>query len=192
MPMPSMVLLWPKPPPGRLCLKIQCRPTVSAGSTFSVSTNCATGMFPKRRAASTCTAAPSSAFSPSARRDSEQRTSPPEEILFHRTWIGNAVKPERGRSGETQHDRFSPCGRKQPVRRVAHHLRSPSVANHQAGLARHDLGRHVRWYCKIQPVAKPFILGPFVVGPEIGETRFDFDDPDFSARSNGHHIDPPP
>src|SRR5215208_6083728 len=152
MPMPSMVLLWPRPPPVRLCRKIQCRPTVFVGSTFSASTNCAIGMFPKRRAASTCTAAPSSAFSPSARRVSEQRTSPPEEILFHGAWIGNAVEPERGRSGETQHDRFSPCGGKQPVRRVAHHLRSPSVGNYQPRLARHDLGWHVRWYGKIQPV----------------------------------------
>src|SRR5215210_3703091 len=189
MPTPSMVLSWRRPPPVPLCRRIQCRLTVSAGSTFSASMNCATGTFPKLPAASTCTAAPCSAFSPSARRVSGQRTSPPEEILFHSTRIGNAVKPKRSRSGETQHDRFSPCGGKQPVRRVAHHFRSPSVGNHQSRLARHDLAWHVRRYCKIQPVAKPFILGPFIVGPEIGKTRFDFDDPDLSARADSHYID---
>ena len=56
--------------------KIRCRPTACAGSTSSASTNCATATFRRRRAGSTCTAAPCSAFWRSARRADLQPTSP--------------------------------------------------------------------------------------------------------------------
>ena len=113
----------------------------------------------------------------------------PEEILFQGAWVGNAVKPERSRSGETQHDCFAASGGSSlsPCRVP---VCPPAIGNHQPRLARHDLGWHLRSYCKIQPVAEPFIFGPFVVGSEIGEARFDFNDPDFSARPDRHHIDP--
>ena len=48
--------------------KTRCRPTACAGSTSSASTSFATGMSRKPRGGSTCTAAPCSASSPSARR----------------------------------------------------------------------------------------------------------------------------
>src|SRR5260221_9137290 len=44
----------------------RCRPTACGGSTSSASMNCAAAMSPKRHGASTCTAARSSGFSPSA------------------------------------------------------------------------------------------------------------------------------
>ena len=50
--------------------RIRCRPTGCAGSTSSASTRCATATSRKPPAASTCTAAPCSAFWPSARRAS--------------------------------------------------------------------------------------------------------------------------
>src|SRR5258708_5829617 len=48
----------------------RCRPTACAGSTFSASTNCAGATCRRRRAGSTCTAAPCSASWPSAHRAS--------------------------------------------------------------------------------------------------------------------------
>ena len=52
--------------------EIRCRRTACAGSTSSASTNCAAATFRKPRAGSTCTAAPCSASSPSARRNNDQ------------------------------------------------------------------------------------------------------------------------
>ena len=56
--------------------KIRCRPIASAGSTSSASTSCATATSPRPRAGSACTAAPCSAFSPSARRNNPRVFTP--------------------------------------------------------------------------------------------------------------------
>ena len=52
--------------------KTRCRPIASAGSTSSASTSCATATSPRPRGGSTCTAAPCSASSPSARRSKSE------------------------------------------------------------------------------------------------------------------------
>ncbi len=52
--------------------KIRCRPTACAGNISSASTSFATATSRKRRVASTCTAAPCNASSPSARRNRAQ------------------------------------------------------------------------------------------------------------------------
>jgi len=60
----------------RIRLNIRCPPTACAGNTSSEFTSCAGAMSRKRPAASTCTGARCSAFSPSARRAEYQAHGP--------------------------------------------------------------------------------------------------------------------
>ena len=77
------------------------------------------------------------------------------------------------------------------LRRLADDLRAEGVGHDQPGVGREDFARHLERGGEEQPVAVQPIVDPFLVGAEIGDRRFDLDDPDLAAGAERHQVGAP-
>ena len=72
--------------------------------------------------------------------------------------------------------------------RLAQDRGAEGVGDDQAGVGGKYRARNVEARGEEQPVAMQPVVDPFLVGAEIGDRRFDFDDEDFSAAAKGDEI----
>jgi hypothetical protein len=80
----------------------------------------------------------------------------------------------------------------EPVfRRLAHHRRAEGVRDHEAGVRRKNLARHVERGREKQPVAMQPIIEPLLVGTKVGNRRLDLDDPQFAVGAKRYEIGAP-
>ena len=75
--------------------------------------------------------------------------------------------------------------------RFAHDRSAESVGDDQPGIRRKNLARHVDDGGEEQPVAMQPVVGPFLVGAEIGDRGFDFDDDDLAVAAERDQIGAP-
>ena len=74
------------------------------------------------------------------------------------------------------------------VRRAAHEFASVSVGQDQSSIVWQDLGREIGRDRKEQRVAVLAVLGPLLVGAEVGNARFDFNNPNFAVAADGQDV----
>ena len=71
------------------------------------------------------------------------------------------------------------------LRGFPHQLARIGIGKDQAGIAGKNLGRKIRRDGKQQRITIVSIFVPFPVGTEIGNARFDFNDPHCSVARQG-------
>ena len=76
--------------------------------------------------------------------------------------------------------------------RLAVQMRTKGVGDDQAGFGGENLAAHILREGEQQPIAMRPVVFPFLIGAQILDRGFDFDNPDVAARVQRHQVGAPP
>jgi hypothetical protein len=108
-----------------------------------------------------------------------------------RAWIDAGMQAHGREAGNRKHQSPSPRWGERVALCVANDLTGVGIREDDAGAGRKDVGREIRGDREQKRIAIFTVFGPLLIGAEIGNARFDFNDPDVSFASDRQNVRTP-